>query len=911
MAAPIRVLHVDDDPEFVDLAATLLERVHDDVTVTTETAASDAVERLDAGESFDCVVSDYDMPGVDGIEFLERVRERDPDLPFLLFTGKGSEAVAGEAISAGATDYLQKDTGTDQYELLANRVVNAVEQYRAQRRAAASRRRYSAMFENATDAAAWVEFDGATPVIEEANPAFEATFGDGESLAGRSLDPVVAAPGRREAAERISREVTAGDVIEREVTRDTPEGPREFLLRAVPVADADGAVTAGFALYTDISEQKRRERQLEALGRQTGALLDTASPVETARVGVETAETVLGAPLCGVHLLAADGETLRGAAATDAVRRELGAAPDYDRDADDAASRPIWEAFESGEPVVIDDTGTNPALSDATNVGSGIVHPLGDHGVFVVSAPEPGAFDATDEFLTDVLAAALRTALDQATDEARLRAREAELAASRDRFRALFENLTQPTVEVDFETGEPVVVGVNEAFETVFGYDGDRLVGDPLNEHVIPDDDGARAEAAALDERAMSGERIERAEVRRETATGTRSFLLQTAVYDDGDGGFATYVDVTDDRRYEQKLAALNEFAAALTDAGSVDEIYRRTVAAAADTLAFDWCVLTTVENDSFRLRAASEAAPPNVDDYLLDTDQGLAGHTLATGESHVTGDTRGDDRAGPITETFRSGLTVPVGDDGVFQAISAEPDAFDETDLELAELLCAHAAAAVSRRRRERELERQNERLDRFADVVSHDLRSPLNVAAGRVDLARETGDDDHLAAAQRALRRSDALVDDVLALAREGAAVTEPVPVSLSDAVREAWETTATDDTRLRVETDRTVRADRSRLCRLFENLLRNAAEHGGETVRVTDTPGGFAVADDGPGVPPDERDRIFESGYSTDRDGTGFGLAIVSEIADAHGWTVALADDNDGSGARFEIRGVEFVD
>ncbi|MEZ3143691.1 GAF domain-containing protein [Halobaculum sp. MBLA0143] len=909
MADPIRVLHVDDDAGFADLAATLLERVDDAVTVETETTAEDGLARLDDGESFDCVVSDYDMPGLDGIEFLERVREREPDLPFLLFTGKGSESIAGEAISAGATDYLQKDSGTEQYELLANRIVNAVEQYRASRRASASRRRYSAMFEYATDAVAWTEFDGDTPVIQEANPAFEETFGDGSPLVGRPLDEIVADPRRRGAAREVSREVTDGNVIEREVTRDTPDGPREFLLRAVPVDAAAAEVTASFALYTDISEQKRRERQLEALGRQTTALLDTTSPVETARVAVETSETVLGASLCGVHLLSADGQTLRGVAATDSVYREFGETPDYDRDEDSVASRLIWRVFDTGEPVVIDDTTADPALSAATDVGSAIVYPLGDHGVLVVSAPEPGAFDATDEFLTDVLAASLRTALDQVSDEARLRAREAELAASRDRFRALFDNLTQPTVEIDFETGEPIVVGVNEAFESVFGYDGDRLVDESLNDHLVPDEESARTEATALDERTMAGERVERVEVSRETATGTREFLLQTATYDDGAGGFATYVDVTDDRRYERKLTALNEFAAALADAGSVDEIYERTVAAAADTLAFDWCVLTTVADGAFRLQAASEGAPQNVDEYLLDPDQGLAGRTVETGDSYITSDTQGDGRADPVTEAFRSGLTVPVGDDGVFQAISAEPDAFDETDLELAELLCAHAAAAVSRRSRERELERQNERLDRFADVVTHDLRSPLNAAAGRVELARETGDDEHLAAAQRALDRSGALVDNVLALAREGTAVTEPEPVDLADAAREAWETTTAPGTRLRVQTDRVVRADRSRLCRLLENLLRNAAEHGGETVCVTDTPTGFAVEDDGPGVPAAERDRVFESGYSTDRDGTGFGLAIVSEIADAHGWEIRLAEGG-GGGARFEIDGVAFV-
>ena len=99
---PIRVLHVDDDPAFVDLAATFLEREDDRIEVLTATNAEVGLDRLDEG--VDCIVSDYEMPRLDGIEFLERVRAAGDDRPFILFTGKGSEEIASEAISAGVTD---------------------------------------------------------------------------------------------------------------------------------------------------------------------------------------------------------------------------------------------------------------------------------------------------------------------------------------------------------------------------------------------------------------------------------------------------------------------------------------------------------------------------------------------------------------------------------------------------------------------------------------------------------------------------------------------------------------------------------------------------------------------------------------------------------------------------------------
>ena len=130
----VSVLHVDDEAAFTDLVATFLEREDERLAVVTEQSAADGLAALDGGD-IDCIVSDYQMPGTDGIEFLEAVREEHPDLPFILFTGKGSEEVASEAISAGVTDYLQKGGGTDQYTVLANRIQNAVARHRAEQQA--------------------------------------------------------------------------------------------------------------------------------------------------------------------------------------------------------------------------------------------------------------------------------------------------------------------------------------------------------------------------------------------------------------------------------------------------------------------------------------------------------------------------------------------------------------------------------------------------------------------------------------------------------------------------------------------------------------------------------------------------------------------------------------------------------
>ncbi|WP_049983238.1 PAS domain-containing protein [Halorubrum sp. BV1] len=210
----------------------------------------------------------------------------------------------------------------------------------------------------------------------------------------------------------------------------------------------------------------------------------------------------------------------------------------------------------------------------------------------------------------------------------------------------------------------------------------------------------------------------------------------------------------------------------------------------------------------------------------------------------------------------------------------------------------------------REAALKRQNERLDSFAGIVSHDLRNPLNVAQGRVDLAAKArdGDDEHLSTAADALDRIETIVDHTLTLAREGESVGDPEAVSLAAVAADSWDTVDTDVAAMEIETDGAVRADPDRLRNLFENLIRNAVEHAGDniTVRVGDLPDGFYVEDDGPGIPEAIRDDLFEPGESGVDGNTGFGLAIVHEIATAHGWDVSVTDAETG-GARFEIRGV----
>ena len=210
----------------------------------------------------------------------------------------------------------------------------------------------------------------------------------------------------------------------------------------------------------------------------------------------------------------------------------------------------------------------------------------------------------------------------------------------------------------------------------------------------------------------------------------------------------------------------------------------------------------------------------------------------------------------------------------------------------------------------REQEFKRQNEQLENMRKVISHDLRSPLSVASGFVDLYRETDDEVYLEKTESSLNRMNILLDQMLNLADNGTEIEGTEQISLKDAVRSAWEIVGTETAELHVDDNREFEADPVRFQQVVENLVRNAIQHsdGDVTVRAGTTDSGLYFEDTGPGIPEEDRERVFESGYTTRSEGTGFGLNIVKQIVVGHGWDVEITESESG-GARFEISGITF--
>jgi PAS domain S-box-containing protein len=394
--------------------------------------------------------------------------------------------------------------------------------------------------------------------------------------------------------------------------------------------------------------------------------------------------------------------------------------------------------------------------------------------------------------------------------------------------------------------------------------------------------------------------------------------------------------DITARKRREQQLRLVQDASRALMHTTDETEVAGIAIEIAEEILDHRMTACWAYDEDAHELTplAATDGVREMLDDAGLGALPPLGPDSyemevFEAGEPVLVEDYQ-QSVAGEADTPLRTVLMLPIDGHGVLHVGSTERREVTDEEQSLLEIFARHLAEAFERTEREgaleaqrTELETQNERLETFAAAVAHDLRNPLGVAQGHLELAMgEEREDPHLQTVAEAHDRMEQLIEELLTLARQGQTVVEPAPVALDAVAENALDNVSSTGVTLRLAEGAAVRllADRSRLCELFENLLDNAVEHavaaGGDDadeaaveVRVGRLADGFYVADDGPGVPEAERDRVFDTGYTTADDGTGFGLSIVEQICDGHGWDVAVAESAAG-GARFEITGVEFA-
>jgi PAS domain S-box-containing protein len=999
----IRVIHVDDDPSVVDLSQSFLEKSHDGFTVEPKTDPQEILRQLRSGSlDVDCIVSDYRMPEMDGLELLEAVREHDTDIPFVLFTGEGSEEIAADAIAAGVTEYLQK-SGSGAYSILANRIQNVVENYRRQQELDRIHEQYQCLIENSSDIACIQDADG---VIQYISDSVERILGiDPESLLGQNVFEFIHPDDRNRVLERFSELQARESMTDITVRYRCQDASDEWRWLEAVFTDARDSPLEGVVVNArDVTAQMERKQELERQNDLFEAVEELAS-VGGWEYDVRT-------------------ETLYW---TDEIRRIHDLPSEYEPTFDDAIEfyhpddRPrvreaLEAAIEDGEPF---------EFECRLKTAGGETRWVSAHGR---PQREDGSIVRIRGAVVDIT--------EQKANERKLQAfREAVESAGH----AIYWTDPEGTIEY-----------ANRAFEEMTGYDRDAVVGEPSS--ILQSGVHTDEFYETMWETIIDGETWEN-ELVNERKSGERYTIHQTIspILDD-DGTIQRYVavnqDITDRKEQQRQLNALFETTRELFREDTQDEIAATAVEAARKVLDLSINGIHLYDEDCEALvpTAMTDKATNVIGELpAFESGEGVAWEVFESGEPQIYDDVRTARDAYNSDTAIRSEYVLPLGDHGVFLAGSVEPNAFEDRTVSLAKLLATNVEAALDRLAREadlrdtsqrlqtvlnhtpdalfvldddqrivevneqacsylgyereellgmhrseigrskreeektatdvdplaplredpdaiitregrhirkdgsdvpvrvkvtrieqngenrflaiardiseikaqqEQLRRQNEQLEEFAGIVSHDLRSPLATARTGVELASRIGDgfNDSLERVERAHDRMEALIDELLALARNGQMIDEEntEPIDLSDAAARGWDLISATDAELRIENAGTIVADESRLQQLLENLFRNAIDHGGDTitVRVGMLQNGFYVEDDGPGIPENDREEVFTPGYTTRDDGTGFGLGIVRNVADAHGWEVAITDSPDG-GARFEFAGVKTQD
>ncbi|QAU11350.1 PAS domain S-box protein (plasmid) [Halorubrum sp. BOL3-1] len=831
--SPIRVLHVDDDPSLLELTGEVLQREDDRLVLETATGADEGLDQI-GDRPPDCIISDFDMPGSDGIEFLRAVRETYPDLPFILFTGKGSESVASDAMAAGVTDYLQKGSGIEQYELLANRITNAIEAQRVTQEAA-RQEELMRLTELAADTGGW-ELDLETEELRLTEGTRRLTnISPENTLTLDEAFDLYHPDDRDEVQTAVNKTVQTGEQTSG-TWRLRPRGSEEERLVDVTITPVklNGDVTTLRGAVNDVTDIWERDHELEYERQFIEQSLDALNDL--------------------FYVLNTDGTIRRW---NDRVVDVTGYAESELSGMDANKMFPEDEQENAGEAIKRTLTG------DRVTVEADLQ----------TSDDDRIPYEWTGSRLTDPDGETTGiVGIGRDLTERRQRER---------RFQALVENSNDSISIVDndgrFQYQSPSV-------EHILGYNSSEIVGDIAWEYIHPDDREAVKEA--FSQWTEDSGATELIEYRARHADGSWRWLEArgTEQFDNPavDGYVINSRDITEYKEHERELNELREQYQSLVENFPGGGLFL-----------FD-------ENLQFVHAGGKELA-----------EVGLSSAELKGTRPH---DTFPEEIADEHVDYFEKTLdgeshTYYQEYQGLKYEIRTMPIQEDTGEITYGMTVSRNISQQVEQKR---DLKRQNERLEEFTSVVSHDLRNPLQIAIGRLELAQKECDSPHLDDIADALDRSQALIDDLLTLARGGNTVGSTETVSVSALAEECWQVIPDNDTTLDIRSHQTVTADRSRLQQLLENLLANAVEHGGTniTVSVGSLANGFYVADNGTGIPDEERDSVFEAGYSTTEDGTGFGLRIVKQIVDAHGWEIEIVESHSG-GAQFEVTGADILE
>ncbi len=870
----MRVLLVDDEPGIVEQGKIFLEREgnffledkNEKLKVDSVQAIEDALDKIE-DEDFDAVVSDYKMPDKTGIDLLKTLRDKGNDIPFIMFTGKGWEEVAMKALNNGADQYLQK--GWDpkaQYGVLAKSIVQVVEKKRNQKM-------YETLFETAKDAFFIMDGEEFIECNQGALDMFECDRVDIIGEAPYMFSPETQPDGRDSgdlSKRRINRALN-GETQIFEWVHQTYNGENfdaEVVLNSMDISGKRYLMS----IVRDITGRKEAQKKLKKEKEKLQKYIDVADVIMLVLDGDKDIEMINET---GSRILEYEEENIIG---QNWVENFI---PEKSRE----------DVFDKFDKLLNDD------LEDQTSIIQSVLTKEGKKRIveWNYKILEDGKGEKS------ILASG-----NDITD----------LKQAEEKFRTFFDEI-RDGIFVTTIGGDDAgrIIEANPAASDMTGYSIDELKGKNIIEDI------SVQESEELKHGIRENELVEKGEVRftekkrRKDGSEFWTEVVITPIEFEGEKvALSVNRDISDRKETEQKLKEskekiqkLHEIAVDMESAKTREEVYELTIKAAESVLEFDLCTILIPEGNELVVKESSSKISPE-DQKHMPMDKSIAGKTYSNHEKFVIDDLQKDKESYPSTDEYKSGISIPVGNHGVFQAKSLKRSDFDENDLEMAELLVSHVNNALTRIQ-------ADDREEFLLTLLRHDLKNKTQVIRGYLQILEDADIPD----------KYKDMIDKTMNATIEGQELLEKVgtlkDINREEEVREVnvdmYLRDAIEKNRSNIEEDIELEYENESidvmggplLKELFYNLIENSVLHSqGDKIRISvheeKNNIKINIEDNGVGIEKDKKDEIFERGYKgRGSKGLGIGLHLTRNIAENYGGTIKV-DDSDLGGAKFEV-------
>jgi PAS domain S-box-containing protein len=837
----LTILYVDDDPDLLELGSLYLEQIGQ-FSVDRTPHVPDALSRLSA-KHYDAIISDFEMPGMNGIDFLKAVRADYGNIPFILFTGRGREEVAIEALNNGADFYLQK--GGDPapaFTELSHKIQSAVQRRRAEEILRKTIDRLG-MAQAIGHIGSW-EYDGETGMIWASEEAFK-IFGLNIPAGQVPLEAIESCYVDRQNVKKNQLLLikTEGRYDFEYAIMPADGSPRRYIHSVARLTrNAEGKLVTLSGVIQDVTARRQAEESLRESEEKHRLLLDESSDPIFSFYPNGTYRYVNKAFADGV------GKTV-----------------------DEITGHTIWDIF-------------SPDEADKRFAMVRKVFSTGEQGIIEVRVSRP---DGDHYYLTTVTpikneAGTVITALCSSKEITDRRLAEEKLRQSEEKFRSLVENAND--IVYSF-TLDGIFTYVSPTWTGVLGHPLNDIIGHSFEEFIHPED--LPVCRKFLQTALSTGEKQAGVEYRVGHDDGTwRWYTSNASLIRDNSGRPVSFMgiahDITRLKTTEKALADRLLFQQALINSIPYPVFIKEV------TGKFVGC------------NRAYEQEFGTTREYMI-------GKTVLDLEYLPVEERKRfqDEDMKVIREAGRRSYELPiVYADGVTHQTIYSVDGFRLADGQPGGLI-GMLVDISDRKKMEESLKRANRQLNLMTSITRHDINNKITIVDGYLSLAERKTTDAAITGYLQKIKSAIITIESQIEFTREYQDIgsREPLWQNLDAALPRQHIPSpialAADVQGIELFAD-------AMLAKVFFNLLDNTLRHGGKTTRISVSylinPEGMAVIweDNGTGITAEEKAKIFERGFGKN---TGFGLFLVREILALTGISIRETGTA-GTGARFEI-------